>query len=198
MNAEQQRIAKEIGTLRFTLRPLASTDETLYRNLYCDSATMRFVDAPLSEKRASTSFRSALKHSSEPNPKEQFLVVVCKATERQLGICGIRHGVPRLGSSEIGMMLIADARGQGYSHEVLAGVANFAFLSSHVEQVWVRYLANHFAAYRLVKGLGFTIGMSLANADGDSQSWREAYMCRDAWHVFHSIESQGVTLCLQE
>ena len=109
-----------VDTSRFILRPLAMGDETLYSDIYCDPETMRHVGPHLSTEQAARSFRAALRQTADPQAKVRFLVAVEKATGIALGICGATLGVPRLASAEIGIMLRGTARGQGFSHEVLA------------------------------------------------------------------------------
>lgn len=170
-----------IETARFRLRPIAANDLLLYQEIYCNPDTMRYVGPPLSITEATRSFHAAVKQTAAPNTSTRFLVVVAKDSGLGVGICGVCFGVPGWGSAEIGMMLTCSARSKGFSGEVLEGVAEFVFSTSNVTQVWVRYLAEHVAAERLVQSLGFTIGAE-SPPDGDNR--QSARIRRDTWQAF--------------
>jgi RimJ/RimL family protein N-acetyltransferase len=182
-----------IETTRFRLRLFNASDESLYCNLYCSPDTMKYVGPPLSAAEATRSFRAAVKQSADPNSPVRFLAVIDKATEAKLGICGVQHGVPGLGSAEVGMMLKGDARGLGYSREVLAGVLNQVFESPAVEQVWVRYAVENTAMDCLARRSGFAIRPN-SSPDGSNEHWIFASVRRKRADI-RSINQQGVMPC---
>lgn len=187
--SQMQRATHERTDRRFDLRLLSGGDAALYRSIYCDADTMRYVGAPLSQTAATASFEAALRLNDRRPALSQFLVILNRLDAREEGICGIRHGVPRLGAAEIGMMLKGSAREQGYSHEILGHVMDHVFQSSAVEAVWVRYLGEHVAAERLVAGLGFE--QSQLVADDDPRRW--AHLDRVRWSKQSGINNRGNT-----
>ena len=59
--SQVQGVTPERTDRRFDLRLLSADDEPLYRSIYSDAETMRYVGAPLSDAEAAASFRAALR-----------------------------------------------------------------------------------------------------------------------------------------
>jgi [ribosomal protein S5]-alanine N-acetyltransferase len=183
---------KNFPSSRFALRPLSLQDEPLYREIYCDSDTMRHVGRPLSPEQAVRSFHSALRQTNRLRSQAFFVAVIDNSTGASIGICGATLGVPRLGSAEVGIMLRSDARGKGNSRYVLGGFIDSIFESFCVEQVWVRYEVKQEAVVRLNEGLGFVVCDEPPSMFAGSQT---AYIRRDTWLGVCQINQQGVTPC---
>ena len=187
MNA-MLRTAESTGTSRFALRPLVAADEALYRSLYCDPVTMRHVGPPLSIDEATRSFRAAVKQSAAA-AEARFMVVVDRQSGRDQGICGVCFGVPRCDAAEIGIMLTPEARGRDRSHESFGGFVAYVFRSSSVDEVWVRYSAEHTAVDRMMLRLGFVPG-PFPERDGDGKL-KKASTRREAWQSFVQSTNWG-------
>lgn len=178
MSATQPLPLRDVEKRPVWLRALEASDESLYREIYCDTETMRFVGEPLSSDQATRSFRAALRHAAKPDAGALFLVVIDKTTGAQLGICGATLGMPRLGSAEVGIMLTRLARGKGRSHDALESFIDHVFESFDVNQVWVKYAVEQVAVVRLNEGLGFIV--SEQNLQGSTFN-QTAYIDRSEW-----------------
>jgi RimJ/RimL family protein N-acetyltransferase len=180
----------EIETPRFRLRPLASSDEDLYRGIYCDSDTMRFIGTPLSLTYAKRSFGVALRQTARTNSRIYFLTIEEKAGGDAIGICGIHCGVPASGEAEVGIMLSSRARKAGLSHEAFGAFISHVFASSSVERLWVRYAKGHVAVDRMITRLGFSRDLD-QRQEGDSLSWRRAWVRREDLQWEFQSTNQG-------
>jgi [ribosomal protein S5]-alanine N-acetyltransferase len=165
-------------TDRFRLRPLTSADEGLYRDIYCNADTMRYVGKPLSHDDAGRSFRAAVKQTADASSPIHFLAIEERSRGNEIGICGVHHGVPALGEAEIGIMLKSDARRERFSHEAFGAFISHLFASSSVERLWVRYAIGHVAVDRMVSRLGFAMASDQRRNEVDLP-WRRAWVRRE-------------------
>ncbi len=178
---------------RFSLRPLSLDDEDLYRKLYCDSDTMRFIGTPLSTDQATRSFRAALRQTAEPQAKSRFFAVALKSVRPPIGVCGVSFGVPRLDTAEVGMALVTSARGRGYSREILGAFVDYVLNVSDVVEVWVRNVASQTEVVCLNRGLGFVVSAMLPHGDDTREM---AYVRREDWKsALSTNRGQGHVKC---
>ena len=153
-------------TERLRMRPLADEDEALFRFLYTDADTMRFIGEPLSQESAARCFRTALAASGKSPPQSVFWAILEKTTQRRLGICAIVQFDAALARAEVGMMLAPEARARGYSKECLAKLVTRTFAMFPIDEVWVQYSSGHSAAERLVISIDFSRGTDIDPGDG--------------------------------
>ncbi|MBS0193326.1 MAG: GNAT family N-acetyltransferase [Proteobacteria bacterium] len=138
---------------RIRLRPPCPADEALYCGLYTDPATMAYVASPLTAAQARASFRSIL-HDADTDARPHIRIVVEKATGKAIGLAGWQPPNLRRRWVELGAMLHADARNQGYSVEAVTLIVDRAFAALPIDAVWVQYQPAHVAAGRLCDRLG--------------------------------------------
>jgi RimJ/RimL family protein N-acetyltransferase len=154
-------------TERLRVSTLAATDYALFCQLYCDSNTMALIGPPLTPEKAEISFALALKRSQRSSYKQRFMRVALLANNSDLGICGFTQGQDSIHTYEPGLLLLPHARAQGFAFEVLSKLCDLLFTQANAEEIWLQYRAEHSAADRLVRRLGFTVH---ANVQGSEDS----------------------------
>jgi RimJ/RimL family protein N-acetyltransferase len=155
-SVEPDSAAFGFETERLCMRPLQAEDEALFLGLYTDAETMRHIGEPLSPERAVRVFRKILQTAGVSPPERVFLAILDKLIQRPLGICAIVQFDAARTRAEVGMMLISDARTQGYSKECLAWLVTLTFAKFPIGEVWVQYSLGHSVAERLVVRMGFS------------------------------------------
>jgi RimJ/RimL family protein N-acetyltransferase len=155
-----------IETARLRMRPIVSSDASLYEHLYTDAETMRFIGAPLSPERAAKSFQSALAAMQRQPIQQLFLTVEEKATCTDVGICSLQNCDTERRSVQAGVMFAAAARAKGYSKEGFVGLIQQVFAHLPVDELWVQFAAEHVAVQRAVLSVGFARREAAARQDG--------------------------------
>lgn len=169
-----------VETARLSMRPLVSEDAALFEHLYTDTETMRFIGAPLSPQRATSSFKSALACMQRSPIERLFLTVVEKATRTDVGVCSLQNFDREQRSIQAGVMFIAAARAKGYSKESFTGLIQQVFAHLPVDELWVQFATDHVAVQRAVLSVGFARRHGAAPQDG---SWQGSAWSvhRDSW-----------------
>jgi RimJ/RimL family protein N-acetyltransferase len=144
-------------TQRLRMRPLQAGDESLFRDLYTDAETMRFIGEPYSPERIVRSFHKVLASASEWPPERVFLVILEQATGRSLGICAITKFDADMSRAEVGIMLKSDARSRGYAREGLGGLVKQAFRWFKANEIFVECSALNAVVERMVSSIGFML-----------------------------------------
>lgn len=145
---------RALETRRLVLRPLARGDEALFCDLYGDSAAMRFIGRPLSQKRARTSFAAALRAAQRPGGPHFFAIM--KKAGGAVGMCALQPVERRARRVEAGIVLAPRAQGKGYAGEAFAALATAAFRTLPIDMLWVQYRGSNAAARQLFARLGFS------------------------------------------
>jgi RimJ/RimL family protein N-acetyltransferase len=169
-----------VETARLRMRPIAATDEPLFTQLYTDEETMRFIGAPLSAERATTSFRAALVGMERRPIERLFLTVIEKASLRDVGICSLQNCDPQSRSVQAGVMFVPTVRARGYAKEAFVGLIRGVFAELPADRLWVQFAAEHVAVRRGVISVGFTCCREVGPEAGPRQRnvWS---VCRDTW-----------------
>lgn len=180
-------------TERLCLRPMVEGDEALFRALYTDPETMRFIGTPLSDEQMTRKFRKILGDMQRQPFKCLFLVILEKASQLPLGICGMpqfNHDAIR---QEVGLVLIKQARSRGIAREGLAALVNRIFATcSSVDEVWAQFSTENLAAQQLVVAVGFSAcGEVLLGQELSSK--RHWSVRRSSWRAAEPNQLQGVT-----
>ena len=147
-------IGRALATARLRLRALAAKDLALFRALYTDPETMRFIARPLSAPQATASFHATLMASQQAH-NFRFLAIVERDGGTAVGLCSIRRVSRRARRAEVGIMLVRAARRKGYATEALAALIARAFRALPIDVVWVQYHRANAATARLFDSLGF-------------------------------------------
>lgn len=160
------------------LRRLLSSDQAIYAALYTDAQSMAFIGEPLSIAQAEKSLHAALTKNAATVPGLGVLVAEDAASGEALGVCGATLSVPRLGSVEVGVMLLAKKRGMRWSQVVMAELVRSIFDQHNIDQVWLKYDLHHEAVARYTSRLGFQV-VDVGLFEG---RWcRAAQLSREAW-----------------
>jgi len=98
--------AREFGSARMKMQPLADADAPLYARIYGDAELMRFVAAPLSGAALQRSFNAALESTRARNFRGRYWRMVERAGGQDIGILGLsRAAADAGGGAELGCML---------------------------------------------------------------------------------------------
>lgn len=143
-----------IVTARLRLRALAATDLALFRDLYTDGPTMRFIGRPFSAKAAASALRATLEAMRDA-AGPRFLAVIEKRSGRAVGVCSIQALAANERSAEVGIMLKREARRLRYASEALSALLAAAWGTLPIDMVWVQYRKANRGAARLFDALGF-------------------------------------------
>lgn len=142
-------------TARLCLRQLTAQDEKLYCDLYTDADTMCFIGPPLAPGHAAKSFRAALKLTHDDPPKRLFFAIAERRSRHSLGIAAIQQFDVCRRRLEVGIIIGAWGRHQGYGKETIAALVSHAFEEFPIDKVWALTAVNHSAANALFAGIGF-------------------------------------------
>ena len=143
-----------IDTPRLHLRPLAERDGALYCSLYTDPEVMRYIAAPLSPEAAQRSFVAACR-LQWPHP--QRWVISERGAGGAIGLLSMSVDGE---AAEVGVMLLAEAQGQGYAAEAIAALADVVFDGSgpdrrEILRLWVRHAPGNRPMSEVMHRLGF-------------------------------------------
>lgn len=138
-------------TPRLHLRPLAEGDEALYCSLYTDPQVMRYIAAPMPLAAARRSFRAACRLQS-PRPQRWIISQRSAGNGGDIGLLGLFANGDE---AEIGVMLLPDKHGQGFSAEAIMAMADRMFSAKVLRLLWTRHMAANGLAMGLMQKLGF-------------------------------------------
>lgn len=167
-----------LETERLRLRPLNTDDEALYHDLYTDPETMRFIAPPFSTEKAASSFRKVVALQHEPTLASRFMVIEEKAEQKGLGICGTSTFDADTRRVEVGIVLKSEGRSRGIGSEALPALMNRIFAVSLVQEIYLRFSAQHSVMLRLNTRVGF-----MPCADGAQE---EGVLSKRVWSVHRS------------
>ncbi len=146
----------EFETERLRVRPLIEGDLGIYRDLYTDAATMRFISPPLSAEQAEISFVRAIAHARRRPMKGISLVMLDRLAARPVGICGMSRFEPEKARIEAGILLRPEMQSIGLGYEALTALLKTAFAALLVDEIRVRFSAENDLVRRLNIRVGFT------------------------------------------
>ncbi len=169
----------EFESERLRLRPLQAGDETLFRELYTDAETMRFIGDPLKAERATRSCSKAVAALSEYPLQRAFLAVVEKATQQTLGICAIVQFDADMRRAEVGIMLKSEARCRGLAREGLGRLVKETWRLFPVDEIWVECSALNPVVERMVSSIGFRLVDGSASGPLSKRTWS---IHRSSWN----------------
>lgn len=188
--AQPDVLTLEFETARLRMRPLQAADEALFRELYTDTETMRYIGEPLSSERAARSFRKTLASSGQDPPERVFLAILDKATRCPLGICAIAQFDATMTRAEVGIMLKSDARSRGYAREGLGGLVKRTFSVFPVSEIWVECSARNLVVEHLFSSSGFTLCGEIT-IDTEDLSQRIWSAHRSSWSSINAFNQLG-------
>ena len=146
-----------LTTERLEIRTISAAELELYCQIYCDPVAMQFVAPAYDRAKAERSFRYALKESHKSEQNLRLMSVAWRSCGSKIGICGFQRLAHGSDIFEPGFMLLSGAKRQGVATEVLSTLCQALFCQTAAIEIWLQYRADHVAADRLVKRLGFTI-----------------------------------------
>jgi RimJ/RimL family protein N-acetyltransferase len=144
-----------ILTPRLRLRALTTRDLALFRALYCNAETMRYIGKPFSRTQAARSLRLTVAATRKPPRSLRHYVIAERKSRRSVGMCSLRPAAWAKRGAEAGLMLLPAASGRGYAREALQSLIDAALLKLRVDTVWVQHDPANASAARLSHALGF-------------------------------------------
>lgn len=160
-------MGEALHTPRLLLRPMAEADAALYVRLYGDAGVMRLVAAPLSPEAAQRAFGLALAQARATPPRACYWICHARDRREDAGLLALLHDRARPGLAEVGILLLAEAQGQGYATEAIAALADHAFAGPGLQRLWTRHARDNQAVTGLMQALGFHA--DAAARDGESR-----------------------------
>ena len=162
-----------LSTERLDIRTISTAELELYCQIYCDPVAMQFVAPAYDRAKAERCFSYALKESQKSEQNLCLMSVAWRSCGTKVGICGYQRMQHDLDIFEPGFMLLPCTQGQGVATEVLSALCQALFCQTAVTEIWLQYRADHVAADRLVKRLGFTIQIP-----AQAIACAESHLCR--------------------
>ncbi len=123
-------------TARLLIRPLAAEDEQLYLDLYTSPTVMAYIAPPLDTDKAKHSFQIALRLNAKVPFKRLFLAICLQG--QPVGLCAVNQWNPKLGTVEVGMMVVPAWQGQGYGTEAKLALSQQVRQIFNGAQVWTQ------------------------------------------------------------
>jgi RimJ/RimL family protein N-acetyltransferase len=143
-------------TGRLHVRPLIHADEDLFRVLYTDPETMRFIGPPLSQDGVIRTFQTALRLTNRVPTTQYLLAMVCRTTLHSVGICSIQGIDAARRRAEAGMIIKPAARRLGLAEECLIALVTTAFGRLPIDEVWAEVARDNAVVERLMMRVGFS------------------------------------------
>ena len=148
-------------TERLSMRPIAASDQALYRELYCSPKVMRHIGKPLSQIEADKAFATAMTsmapYLSLPTTNNRYMnwTIIESASQEAIGIEGLTwHSTDRT-LAEIGIMLLPKSNGKRYPEEAMGALMEYAYQRLNIHRIHAHFAAKNLATERFVKKLGF-------------------------------------------
>lgn len=182
----------DLETDRLHLRALDERDEALFRALYTDPQTMRFIAEPLSTEQAVRCFRRTIEGMRERPMRWMSLTMLDRSSQHALGICGVPRFEVAARRLEVGILLTGEARAQGFAREGLAALMRRLFDVTWVDELWVRFSADCAAVRRLNISLGFAPRAVAENEMTHASRGKHVWsVYRSSWCIPGAINQQG-------
>jgi len=138
---------EELRGTRVVLRPIAPGDRPLLQRWLADRELRKYAGRRFA-------LRSGL---GMARPDRQFLILR-RADERPIGLCGLYGISPHEGTAEVGILLgEEDTWGQGYGPEALRLLLDHAYGALGLSQVCLCVHATNARAIRAYEKVGFAV-----------------------------------------
>lgn len=144
------------ATQQLIIAPLADTDQTLFTTLYCDKTTMQNITAPYSADQIPAMFQRCLKADRKTGSERRFYSLQSQIDHSAIGMISRIPTGFSAAPAELGIMLLAKARGTGAADEALASLCLYCFEQLQLPAVMVRCHPQNKGACQLNIRLGFT------------------------------------------
>lgn len=178
-------------TERLSLRPVTDEHEAMFHALYTDAGTMSYIDAPMSVTQAVGAFREILRGMRRQPMRCVYLVILDKAMQEPLGICGMPQFAAGSASQEVGLLLTGGARSKGVAREALSALVNRNFEVTSISEVRAQFAGGNLAAQRLLVAVGFSPcnGVDSGQEFSSRRCWS---IHRSSWRCSQSSQLKGM------
>lgn len=143
-----------LETGRLSMRRVEQDDLSLFRQLFCDAAMMRYLGGVWSSKQATDAlaeWRSEWGHNNY-----FYGVLVQKETGQPVGIAGFTENTnPHEPGYELTWFIHPEQQGKGYATEISLGLLEYIFTHLHGTRVFAETHPENTASNRILQKLGF-------------------------------------------
>lgn len=143
-------------TQQLTILHLSESNLSLFEALYCNTTTMQNIAAPYRSEQIPAMFQRCLKADRKTDSERRFYTLLSRQQQSAIGmISRVPTGFAQA-PAELGIMLLAQARGTGAADEALASLCLYCFEQLQMPAVMVRCHPQNKGACQLNIRLGFT------------------------------------------
>jgi RimJ/RimL family protein N-acetyltransferase len=156
LQAKHPELVCPRATQQLTIGPLADTDQWLFEELYCNTTTMQNIATPYSAEQIPAMFQRCRKADQKTASERRFYTLKSTSDQSAIGLISrVTTGFSQA-PAELGIMLLASARGTGCADEALASLCLFCLEQLQMPAVMVRCHPQNKGACQLNIRLGFT------------------------------------------
>ncbi|OBT07177.1 hypothetical protein A9267_15075 [Shewanella sp. UCD-FRSSP16_17] len=142
-------------TERLIIRLLEQGDRGFFVSLYTDPKIMRHIGEPFSDKKAHSSFKTAIKLNTETPIKQLLWGIIDKSSKEICGIQNLSLHYEDKRVAEAGLILARKAQGRFYPEEALVGMVNYGFTQLGLSSIYAYSSVRNRASKRVVTKAGF-------------------------------------------
>lgn len=162
----------QFASERLLVRLIDEGDLALYRQLFCDRETMRYIGPAWTRTAAERAFLGVLEATRSTPLRALYLTLTTKDAQQPIGLCTLQNLDRSSRQIELGVMLVAAGRVQGLATEALIAVIAHAFSTLPIDEVWVRFAVDHLACERLALSVGLIRYTEASAEDRAANLWR--------------------------
>lgn len=149
----QESCSHNITTERLVLRPMVESDRALFLALHTNPKIMRHNAPTYSEEYANRAFSHTLKLMAKEQP--DILVWVVWLKQQPLGLVTLYSLQLSQQTSDVGVILLEQAWGQGIATEALQALVHSAFTQLNLARLSAGYRICNQASVGVCANLGF-------------------------------------------
>lgn len=151
----RQAIQDGILSARLTLSFITDTELSLYQRLYGDSSTMQFIGPCYDQAQSAEFFRRCLQQSKHPTSPWYYFAIRLHQQQQAIGFVSLIPTQYPAAPFELGIMLSAEARGQGYADEALTALFLHCFTILELPALLARVNPENKGATKHIRHFGF-------------------------------------------
>jgi len=156
---------KNFASKNLIMRPLTVQDKAMFCALHTDANSMRFIEPVYSREKALKAFTVLVKRNSNPDDYFNTWAIIRKnndtnkkQAQQSIGFVMLykKAGKQVLEVTEIGIMLLRQARGELLGQEAFGAMLSFGFNQLKLPYINVRFDKRKLATQRITRKVGFT------------------------------------------
>lgn len=144
-----------IPSARLTLSTITDAELSLYQRLYGDSSTMQFIGPCYDQAQSAEFFRRCLQQSKHPTSPWYYFAIRLHQQQQAIGFISLIPTQYPAAPFELGIMLSAEARGQGYADEALTALFLHCFTLLELPALLASVNPDNKGATKHIRHFGF-------------------------------------------